>query len=53
MVWRALTCCVLLFASCLAAHAQAEHGTKIDFDSVVRGKKDRIAGYLSLPANIR
>ena len=50
MVWRAFTCCMLIVASCLAAQAQPKHGTKIEFDSVARGKNDRIVGYLSLPA---
>lgn len=50
VVWHTFTFGVLLLASCLTAHAQAEHGTRIEFDSVARGKTDRIVGRLSLPA---
>jgi dienelactone hydrolase len=38
-----------VLATCIAARAQTDHGTRIEFESSARGRKERIVGYLSLP----
>ena len=49
-VWRAIGCAALMLAACLPAHAQAERGIRVEFESGARGRKEQISGYLSFPA---
>jgi hypothetical protein len=53
VVWRAMTSFILVLATCIAARAQTERGTRIEFESFARGRREPIVGYLSLPVRPR